>query len=247
MKFVERKSTEIRNELKDKCVILPVGSIEQHGPHLPLHVDMLLAEHLSQKLAKKINSIVLPVIPFFCRSLSFSGGGNDFDGNIYIKGHTAIEFMKDILSSLIRNGAQKIMILNGHYENEFPIFEAIEQLKEEDQLKCETISALSWWSVVDESLIRHTFPGQFDGWHAEHASVVETSMVMAIDEELVNDIRVDNEDPPMNSLLLVTNRFAPLASMGVLNKTTGSSAEAGLKVIDHVVERLEKFYKDKYL
>ncbi|NOJ07822.1 creatininase family protein [Vibrio splendidus] len=247
MKFVECKSTEIRQALKDKCVILPVGSIEQHGPHLPLHVDMLLAEHLSLQLANKINSVVLPAIPFFCRSLSFSGGGNDFDGNIYVKGHTAIEYIKDILTSLLRNGARQVMILNGHYENEFPIFEAIEQLKEEGQLTCETIAALSWWSVVDESLIRDTFPGKFDGWHAEHASVVETSMVMAIDEGLVNDIRVDNEEPPLNSLLLVTNRYAPLASMGVLNKTSGSSAVAGQQVIDHVVDRLETLYQEKYL
>ncbi|CAK2533885.1 creatinine amidohydrolase [Vibrio crassostreae] len=65
MKFVECKSTEIRQALEDKCVILPVGSIEQHGPHLPLHVDMLLAEHLSLQLANKINSVVLPAIPFF--------------------------------------------------------------------------------------------------------------------------------------------------------------------------------------
>ena len=73
---------------KDGIVILPIGATEQHGPHLPLCVDTVLAEEFSYRIAGQVDGIVAPALCYGYKSKPFSGGGPLFPGTIDLNGQT---------------------------------------------------------------------------------------------------------------------------------------------------------------
>ena len=108
----------------NNVLILPVGSTEQHGPHLPLSVDTVIAEKLALMLAEKVNGIVAPSLSYGYKSKPLSGGGPLFPGTIDLNGITLMNITEDLLEEFIKDGITKIFILNAHFENEaFVLFQ----------------------------------------------------------------------------------------------------------------------------
>jgi creatinine amidohydrolase len=103
-------------------LILPVGAVEQHGPHLPLTVDIDIAEALATELAQRLGGYLAAGIVYSARSLPQSGGGPSFPGTIAVRGTTLIEYFTDVLAAYIRCGARSLVVVNGHYENEPCVF-----------------------------------------------------------------------------------------------------------------------------
>ena len=96
-------------ESKYETVILPVGSTEQHGPHLPVDADNIIVAALAEKLAEKINAVLLPTIPYStCREHMGK------KGSVYLNADTFYKMMWDICESLEYQGYTKIIILQGH-------------------------------------------------------------------------------------------------------------------------------------
>ena len=123
---------------KDKPVIVPIGSTEQHSQHLPLSTDAIIADRISLDLAKALDGTVMPTLSYGYKSKPLSGGGPLFPGTIDMNGTTVINQMHDILHELIDDGFTKIVVMNAHFENEAFIVEAIE--KREDAAALEKIS-----------------------------------------------------------------------------------------------------------
>src|SRR5438552_5358052 len=97
-------------------VILPVGSTEAHGPHLPLATDCIISLEMSRRAAHKLNkqgiaALVLPTI-----SYSITDFSSDFPGSISVGFETATSMIHDICSSVIRQGFRRICIANSHLE-----------------------------------------------------------------------------------------------------------------------------------
>lgn len=174
-------------------VILPVGSTEAHGPHLPLATDVIISEEMSRRAAKKliargIATLVLPAIAYSVTDFSV-----DFAGTISIKKETAVALIHDICVSLYQQGARLIAIANSHLEPEHvaSINKAIEAVKQE------TGRAVAFpdkrrrrWA---ESLTEEFRRGDC------HAGAYETSLVMAARPELVReDIRQSLERVPIS-------------------------------------------------
>ena len=106
---------EINDAVKQKkVVVVPIGSIEQHGPHLPLDVDMLEVTAIAQAAARLIPNDVL-VLP--TQVNGYTGHVMDFPGTINIHFETLIKFMIDIGKSLAYHGFKKIIYINGHGSN----------------------------------------------------------------------------------------------------------------------------------
>ena len=223
-RYGDYKSTDIRKAVSKKILFLPVGSIEQHGPHLPLTVDTDIAKAISEEIAKRFDGIIAPEIVYSGRSLPSSGGGPNFDGTIFMKGYLLTEYFIEIISSFINQGAKNLFILNAHFENESFIFEALEVCREKNVFKDVKIIALSWWSIVEASFIQELLPNKFFGWHAEHASICETSLMMYIKPNLVSECRVDNPNPPDAGIYYypMTSNF--MSCQGVLSLTSPSSS-----------------------
>jgi creatinine amidohydrolase len=240
--YADCTSEEIENTLKNQTLLLPVGAIEQHGPHLPLSVDIDIATALAIELSARHKGLVAPGISYAARSQPHSGGGPSFPGTIYVRGHVLIEYFVDVFKSYIRAGAIKILVLNGHFENEPFLFEALEICRENDFFTNTSIIGLSWWSVVSKPFCDTLFQGEFPGWHAEHASTAETSLMLYLKPELVRDIRVDHDSPPLEGIYFHPIQPEKISTRGVLAKTSSASKEMGEKLFCHICDQIESIY-----
>lgn len=107
-------------------VLIPVGAVENHGPHLPVNTDTLYTDEVATRAAIKVGVAVAPTVPW----------GNveqqmGFPGSIHISSQTLLALVKDIGRSLVRQGFDKLVVLNGHGGNVAPLDIACEDLKYE--------------------------------------------------------------------------------------------------------------------
>ena len=174
-------------------VILPIGSTEAHGPHLPLATDVIISEEMSLRAAEKlaaqgIETLVLPAIAYSVTDFS-----SDFAGTISIKKETAAAMIRDICASLYKQGARLVAIANSHLEPEHiaSINDAIEKVKEETGrvVAFPDKRRRRWAATLSEEFRRGDC----------HAGSYETSLVMAARPELVRDeIRQQLERVPIS-------------------------------------------------
>src|ERR1700674_974647 len=112
MRSFERVHTEnIREEAKDAILVLPVGSVEQHGPHLPLTVDTEIPVRLASMLVERVKGVVPPAISYGARSLPQSGGAPSIPGTVHIRGSVLTEYLKDVVSGYHATGVRPLGVL----------------------------------------------------------------------------------------------------------------------------------------
>lgn len=174
-------------------VILPIGSTEAHGPHLPLATDVIISEEMSLRAAEKLNgrgveTLVLPAIAYSVTDFSA-----DFPGTISIRKQTSIALIHDICVSLYEQGAQLIAVANSHLEPDHiaSITEAIEKVR---LATGRTVAfpdkrRRRWAATLTEEFRRGDC----------HAGSYETSLVMTARPELVReDIRQSLDRVPIS-------------------------------------------------
>ncbi len=236
--FEKLNSENVQEEAGRGILVLPVGSVEQHGPHLPLTVDIEIPVRIAATVVEKIKGFVAPAIFYGARSLPQSGGSPDIPGTIRVRGSVLADYLKDVISGYVSMGFRSIVILNGHYENEGFLFEALELCRQEGRLEGSRIVALSWWSLVPQALLDKLFGDRFTGWHAEHASACETSLMLHLRKELVGPVRVDNATPPRAGIYAFPFEASKISSRGVLGSTSSSSAENGRALFEEICSQL---------
>lgn len=242
-RFGDLASSEVLETLRGNRLILPVGAVEQHGPHLPLTVDIDIAEGLAAELAGRLDACLAPGIVYSARSLPQSGGGPSFPGTIAVRGTTLIHYFTDIVSSYILSGVRSFVIVNGHYENEPFLMEALETCREEGRLQGVEVILLSWWSAVTPDFLKTVFTGHFPGWHAEHAGVCETSLMLYLRPETVRPARPRHARPPLAGVYLHPIDPEQISDRGVLASTAGATAQIGEALFDHVCNELESLVR----
>ena len=248
-KMEEMTWLEVRDAIADGIgVILPLGAIEQHGPHLPICTDALCAEQMALELAERTNMLVAPPFKYGYRSRPCSGGGQTFPATTSLRGSTHMAIVEDIFKELIRSGFKKIILLSWHVENQNFIYEAAflvtEQLKEKDS----DVKIMIYESAIFElkpETMEFVFGDQFPGWGIEHASICETSIMLHKFPHLVHFERaVDDQAEyyPVYDLLPIPQKI--VTSSGILWKATLANAEKGERVwneaLDFLVEGVTK-------
>jgi creatinine amidohydrolase len=217
-------------------VIFPVGSVEEHGDHLPLCTDSIQPEYIAQEVAKKTGCLIVP--PF---RYGICNATRNFPGTITIKFDTLYNIAHDILSELIRNGFNRIIILSGHAGNSHMVALRLaaqdvvienEGAREEDKVR---IMVLSDFDFAEE--LTPEYADENDG----HAGTLETSRMMAIKPDLVNA----NGKPsvwqmPRFEVVAHPELYFP---SGVNGDPTAASAEKGQKINKYIVEQMEKLVK----
>src|SRR5699024_8940038 len=98
-------------------VIIPTGATEQHGPHMPLGVDAMLSSDIAAAVAQQVGALVAPVFAYGYKSQPRSGGGNHRVGTTSLSATTLIHLVDDVVSSFLEQGFQRVVVLNGHFEN----------------------------------------------------------------------------------------------------------------------------------
>jgi creatinine amidohydrolase len=236
--FEKLHSENVRAVAKDAILVLPVGAVEQHGPHLPLTVDTEIPVRIASMLGEKLKVVVAPAVPYGARSLPQSGGGPSFPGTIDIRGSVLTDYLKDVIAGYIATGFRSIVVLNGHYENESFIFEALELCRQEGKLEGAKIIAVGWWSLVPDGVLEKLLGDRFPGWHAEHASACETSLMLHLRNDLVGPARVDNATPPRPGIYLFPSDPSKISNRGVLGSSSPSTAEIGLALCEEICSQL---------
>ncbi|MBZ5643266.1 MAG: creatininase family protein [Acidobacteriia bacterium] len=242
--FETLTSETVRAAGGNGILILPVGSVEQHGPHLPLTVDTEIPARVAAAVAQRTRGFVAPAISYGARSLPQSGGSPELAGTVHVRGSVLTEYVKDVICGYVASGFRSIVVLNGHFENECFLFEALEICREKGKLAGARVIAVSWWSLVPDALLDRLFGGRFPGWHAEHASAVETSLLLHLRKELVGTERVDHPEPPRAGIYLFPVEPAKASSRGVLGKTSNASAEIGAALFEEICSQLEALVRE---
>ncbi len=230
----------------DKVVVLPIGSTEQHGPHLPLGVDSYIAEDIAKHLAKVTDIIIAPTITYGYKSKPLSGGGPLFKGTIDLNGETLIHLVTDILCKFARDGFNKIFIENAHFENQAFIEEAMD-LATAQFPKLKVVQS-NWWDVLDQKTVDEIFKDvPFPGWALEHAAITETSLMMYLEPDLVRTELMPTEVKAQALPYSVyPARHDLVPDCGVLASPVGSTKEKGKLIVDKAIEGFIKIFKKEF-
>lgn len=225
-----------------RAVIVPTGAFEQHGPHLPLGTDGILSGRLAAAVAAEVGALVAPTFTFGYKSQQKSGGGDHLTGTTSLDAATLVQLARDVVGSLLRQGVTYVVVLNGHYENYQFLYEGIDLALRDQGVgpgdeRC--VLLLSYWDYVSQGSLDAVYGDTFPGWDVEHGGVLETSLMLHLEPELVQlDRAIDHpaaELPRFDRLPVVASRTP---GSGCLSAPTGSSAEHGRMLHDQVVRDL---------
>lgn len=239
---------EYESKINDHILILPVGSTEQHGPHLPLGVDVFIAKEYSERIAKLTKGVVAPTVNYGYKSQPASGGGPLFPGTVDLNGATLTSFIYDLLKEYIDDGWSKILIMSGHYENDAFLAEAADLLLREQEKEYPKVLLSNWWDNISQTIMPDIFDEvEFKGWAMEHAAITETSMMMYFAPEKVNKSLITDEgidSPP------TFQRFPPskmlIPASGSLYTAKTSTAVKGERIVNDVIENILVFLKREF-
>lgn len=232
---------------KDRVLILPIGATEQHGPHLPLSVDSILAEEFACRLAAQISGVVAPTLSYGYKSKPQSGGGPLFPGTIDLNGETLQKLVGDLIDEFVRDGFCKIFLLSAHFENEAFLIEAMDLAfgRHKDKV---TLVLANWWDPMPENVIDQVFCDvAFPGWAFEHAAVTETSLMLYFSPDLVHEDRIVDTAgaTPCPYFKYPIDKNA-IPKEGVLATARSSSAEKGKIIVDAVIPSLVKIVSEAF-
>jgi creatinine amidohydrolase len=233
----ELSTVEASQAAKDGAVVIfPVGSVEEHGDHLPLCTDSIQPEYISLEVAKKTGCLVAP--PF---RYGVCNATRNFAGTLTINFETLYKVAHDILSELVRNGFYRIIILSGHAGNSHMVALrlAAQDIVVKNGAKNESkvrIMVLSDFDFAEE--LTSKYADVKDG----HAGTLETSRVMAIKPELIKAKgKPSTWQMPRFEVVAHPELYFPT---GVNGDPTTASKEKGEKINQYIIEEIIKLVKE---
>lgn len=169
-----------------KCVLVPIGSTEQHGPHMTLDTDTEIAKAFAQLIANELgdDAVLAPTIPF-----GMSEHHMHFAGTLTLSEPSLSGVVRDIVTSLKAHGANNIIFVNGHGGNQDALRLAGRAAQREKTASVATLM----WALLASDLIAERASSE---WHA-HACDIETSVALSIAPHIVHLDRI--EAPVMRS------------------------------------------------
>ncbi|WP_313691257.1 creatininase family protein [Halorarum halobium] len=230
----ERTTTEAGDLFEDEVevAVLPTGSVEQHGPALPLGTDFLAAEAVARGLDRE-DAVVLPTVP-----VGVSAHHRQFDGTLWAEPETFEDYVGEILASVASHGVRKLVVANGHGGNADALSRAARRLRDE---RVAFAAPWNWWSSLDgldEEL--------FDQSGIGHADAMETAMIAHLAEELVRESALrDAEEGAADSWgetvhgARVGFDAADFTESGAVGRPTEGTAEKGRKLYEQSVSELD--------
>jgi creatinine amidohydrolase len=194
-------------------VVIPTGSTEQHGPHLPLGTDFLIAHDLARRVGERADVIVTPTLP-----IGYAEYHTAFPGTLSIHEDTLARVYMDVCEHLVRYGATHILVVNGHGGN----MTALRQCGEELRKRRVPMAIACWWQmsqVVNPD------------WLATgHGDYVETSAILAVNASLadLSVARLPKNKNLTDRITLDTPEDARFKGGRVIvNLTTADSTDTG--------------------
>lgn len=224
------------------AILVPVGALEQHGPHLPMGTDAILSSRIAEAAAAATESLVAQPIAYGYKSQQKSGGGNHLPGTVSLDAATLIGLTRNLVTSLLRQGVRNVVFVNGHYENYQFLYEGIDLALTElgiHDSNGPSVLLLSYWDYVSQHTLDTVYPEGFPGWDIEHGGVLETSLMLHLEPDLVDLGRAVSHPPaalPRFDRLPVIPGRTPAS--GCLSAPKGSNAHKGELLFRQITDDL---------
>jgi creatinine amidohydrolase len=243
MKWVELTSRRLGAVSRETVCVLPLGATEQHGPHLPLATDQIIADELAERLDDACDGqlLVLPGLPATCSRHHMA-----FPGTLTLEHESFTAVVKQLIESAAAHGFRRFFLLNAHGGNIAIGGVVAEQLS--TSLPDAEIVFGTWFRMAGERL-RHLVEGEYPA--VGHACEFETSLIMAMRPELVDeDAIADDGAAPTSPLLkfdllsggptVRSQPFEDFTASGVWGKPTKATPEKGRAILEIVVPLMKQ-------
>ena len=211
-------------------VILPLGSLESHGPHLPFGTDSLTAYLLALEVARRVpKTAVLPSLPY-----GMSEVYRDFSFTVSLRPETETAIIGDILESVYREGIRRVCILNGHDGN-IPSIEIATRTVKAAHPDMKIVSVDAWWNTL-EKLLPPDFFEVRNG--LGHGGEGELSIALALFPELCEPENARGVVPLLPPYIDVKWMFSELTDCGATGDPTRATREKGIRMKKILVETI---------
>lgn len=228
MEIKSQFDPNLRKIIKNKkqVAVIPVGSIEQHGPHLPVSTDSDIVTEIARQLSEKKNFLLLPTITY---GVSFEHAPFF---NLSIKESTLRTVVTDLCMSLLANNIKTVFVINGHHGNLKPLKDIDKKLQKLSKNKLR-VFPLSYW---------HFMQKEFD-----HAGFVETSLMLAISKNVKMKLAKKGlvtdgmRQQQINDLgRLAAKSFPKVTKNGIWGDPRKATKREGQTILDEIMKNLEK-------
>lgn len=230
--------------------VLPIAATEQHGPHLPVGTDSLILDTVLGQAAEKCigKVIVVPSLRYGYSPHHFS-----FPGVLSLRSETLLSVLKDLGDSIIHSGFKKVLLITAHGGNSHLIAQAARDISNSHEGVLAV--ATSYWDIAMESLVR--IIGSRTDWIPGHAGLVESAMIMAIHQNLVdetesNRCRADQmKNDRVLAKALINRCFVERSDYirlidGYSDTPNEATAEIGTELIAAIVTDVINFLNELY-
>jgi creatinine amidohydrolase len=225
-------------------VLLPLGSFEQHGPHLPLTTDTDIVTAIARRIEEKRAERIL------CLPTLWPGHSTHhlfFPGTLSVSQMPYIQLVVELCHSIFNMGAQKVFLLNGHGGNDVPLRAALRELK--TQFPKTKFVFASYWSLAGQTIkeVRESGPGGLG-----HACEMETSIMLHLHPARVK-ARLGRKDGPKHTDIYrksdmqyarpvyFVNEFHEVTKTGTIGEPELATAEKGKRFLNGIVQEVTKF------
>lgn len=239
--FADLTQPEIAAQLKaNPLVILPCGSVEQHGPHLPAGTDTLAANVIAHAVAERMDALVLPATPFGVTPMHMP-----YEGTITLSPETYMRVQTETCVSTARHGARQLIIINWHEGNIPSLAIAAESLHRDHGMSVLTVQAC----YVAEELYGHSSGG------LTHGGEIEALAVLAHRPDLVHLDRIEGSSDHGHGhrmdKLRRTRAYQPvltdirsIAPTGWFGSPQHATAEKGTRMLTDIADAIAKEARD---
>lgn len=167
----------------DDVLLLPVGAIEQHGPHLPLNTDTLIATASCHYASAQTGAPVLPALSY---TVSL-GHTEKWPGTFAIMHETLMNTVREIAQWAVANGWKRLLIVNSHFGNDAPLRCAVDRLRFDFVGKL-FVAVRNTWALTQSIAAKFTHDAA--DWHANEA---ETSLLLHVAPQFVRTNRIEDD------------------------------------------------------
>jgi len=251
MRLENLTSPEVKNlSIGEMAVVAPLGSFEQHGPHLPFTTDTDIVTALAEAVEQSLPDQVL-LLP--CLWVGHSTHHMHFPGTLDVRQMHYIAVIQDLCRSILSMGAVRILLLNGHGGNDVPVRAALREVKTEAQGRQRVHLLYAAYWMLAAANIKQIRESELGG--VGHACEMETSLMLHLHPERVR-MQLARRDGPKHSSpyrkadmqyarpVYSVNEFHEISESGVVGHPDLATAEKGRRFFDAIVEDIIVFVRD---
>jgi len=239
-------SPQVKAQAEAEAIVLvPTGSTEQHGPHLPVGTDAIISTYMCEQIAQELISRGIPAIVAPTVAVANSMHHMSFAGSMSLEPTTYIEMLTEYCRAVASHGFKKIVIVNGHGGNTAP--NSVAQIKINRELGFPVYHTM-YFAGIDQSAFIETQKGMI------HACEAETSFILAIDETLVDPIYLETSgnmggatEGETRGLISTFHRMETTTPNGVMGNSLKATKEKGEKMIAASTKSVADILSDENL